>query len=204
VLLHGFLTRHRTQSTVDALRIQSCPAMVDAQESPSEFLQFSIAVYGESTVSDACLWLQDEFGIDVNFLLFVLFCGHRGYAITVDDIERLENHLRPWRENVVRPMRRVRRWLKQQTNYADVDTIRQPLLALEIECEKRQQRMMESLLSPQGAPSGQVAAANAVRYLAACGVRRSTAVVDRLAAVLCAIFPGLSNADAKTLLQQAS
>lgn len=175
--------------------------MADPQESLGEFWQFSIAIYSSSTVSDACLWLQDEFGIDVNVLLFVLFCGHRGYAITVDDIERLENDLRPWRENVIHPIRRVRRWLKQQTNYGDVDTFYQTLLAYEIECEKRQQRMMESALSvPRGAPSKKITAANTVQYLAERGVPLSTPVVERLAAVLCEIFPGLSNADAETLL----
>ena len=46
--------------------------MIDPTDEPA-FWRFSVQFYRQPAVAEVCLLLQDEFGIDVNLLLFVLW-----------------------------------------------------------------------------------------------------------------------------------
>ena len=74
---------------------------------------FALAVYREKGVADACLLLQDQFGIDVSLLLFILFCAVE-YGVACDEqcIADLDSGIAPWRSEIVVALRRVRRRLK--------------------------------------------------------------------------------------------
>src|SRR5688572_14496276 len=78
----------------------------------SVFWRFSLQFYGLPDVAPACLALQDEAGVDVNLLLFLLFLAEQGRAVTRDDVARLDRAVAPWRSGVVEPLRAIRRRLK--------------------------------------------------------------------------------------------
>ena len=177
--------------------------MPDKRPAHSPFWVFSLSVYRKNAFSAACLSLQDARGLDVNFLLFALFAGSRGYPLSIADFARVERRVAPWRQNVVHPLRRVRRRLKQQTDlpHKAVESLRRAVLAQEIESERQQQRMMEAVvLVPEGLPDARVAAENQLRYLEVSRVPASENTVADLATLLRETFTGLGVAGAKALL----
>jgi uncharacterized protein (TIGR02444 family) len=143
--------------------------MSSAVELPaSPFWDFTLAIYQKAGVSPACIALQDRHGLDVNFLLMCLFAGARGGALGDAEFARLEAAVAPWRQNVIHPLRSVRRWLKEQQLVAkdQSDPLRRAILAREIDSEGLQQRLMESQIAiPAGKPDTYVACGNLVRYL---------------------------------------
>jgi uncharacterized protein (TIGR02444 family) len=78
----------------------------------SPFWRFSLAFYRQPNVADACIALQEEAGVDVNLLLFLLWHATLGQALSAAEVEALEGRIAPWREATVIPLRAVRRALK--------------------------------------------------------------------------------------------
>jgi uncharacterized protein (TIGR02444 family) len=178
--------------------------MSDAGEAPrSPFWTFSLSVYGSEAVERACIALQDRCGVDVNMLLFALYAGSHGRSLSRADLERLDEAAAPWRANVVRPLRSVRRWLKQQRSIAPdaVETLRRGVLAREIEAEAEQQQLMERVVSIQsGSPDLEAAADNLLRYLQLCGLALDDQVASDLSALVGEAFAAVGSATAKSVL----
>ena len=73
------------------------------------FWTFSLTLYDEPGVADACIELQDESGADVNLLLYCCFASTCDVPLTVSDLQAVEAAVSPWREEMVRPVRALRR-----------------------------------------------------------------------------------------------
>ena len=89
--------------------------MSDAPTAPfdeSPFWRFSLRFYARAKVSAACVALQDEAGIDVNLLLFLLFLAEHHRSVSAGEIARLDTSVAAWREEVVKRLRDLRRALK--------------------------------------------------------------------------------------------
>ena len=108
------------------------------------FWNFSLAVYRQPGVADECLRLQDEFGVDVNLLLFCTFAGAvHGAVLTPADIAAVKQVVRRWHDEVVRPLRNARRALKPLKAGQDaIKTLRAQVKAVELEAERREQAML--------------------------------------------------------------
>jgi uncharacterized protein (TIGR02444 family) len=114
----------------------------------SPFWNFSIAVYGASAVQDECLSLQDQFGLDVNLVLLCAFLGAvHGVTLTSDDIATVRQEVGQWHEQIVRPLRAVRRHLKtinlQDADAASAADLRRQVKAAELESERIEQILLE-------------------------------------------------------------
>ena len=137
------------------------------------FWDFSLAVYRRGGVAEACLALQDRHGLDVNLLLHCLWAGSRGRRFEAGEIAELSAAVGPWHEAVVKPLRGVRRWLKDQ-QYAPqgpAEALRQAIKARELEAEAIEQRILHERMAippAEGTPS--CAGSNLASYLAATGV----------------------------------
>ncbi|ARP80016.1 TIGR02444 family protein [Bordetella genomosp. 8] len=79
---------------------------------PGSFWTFSLAVYARPGVPEACLALQDGYGLDVNVLLFALYAAQHGAALDTDAFEDLDGAVANWRRQVVAPLRAIRRHVK--------------------------------------------------------------------------------------------
>jgi len=159
---------------------------VSHQES-NPFWDFSLRVYGRADVATACLALQDRHGADVNLLLFCLWAGSRGHAVTVAELTRLMAATRPWQQDVVAPLRAVRRHLKAVETAARHlrDTVKSAELAAE---EAEQQMLFDTLAIPAGAiPAEQgapgLAGGNMIAYLTTLSVAVEAADVADLARI---------------------
>ncbi len=91
-----------------------------AQKSP--FWQFSIKFYAVPNVASACITLQDEAGVDVNLLFFLLWNATYGRTLTKPDVEELDRTIGVWRNMTIIPLREMRRALKSPPNIFAPDT----------------------------------------------------------------------------------
>jgi uncharacterized protein (TIGR02444 family) len=140
----------------------------------SAFWRFSLHFYGLPDVAPACLALQDEAGIDVNLLLFLLFLAEQGRAVTQADVARLDRAVAPWRSEIVEPLRALRRRLKAgigDTPPTESEGLRNMVKKVELEAERLEQARLESELSALGeaAPRDEAAKANLLAYSAHLG-----------------------------------
>ena len=131
------------------------------------FWDFSLARYARPGVAEACIGLQDRLGVDVNLLLFCGWAGHRGHRLSAAEIERLLSTSAPWQDEIVRPLRTVRRRLKRdETASAAIAALRDKLKALELEAERiAQDRLQACLPLAAGSPSDEAIQGNLALYL---------------------------------------
>jgi uncharacterized protein (TIGR02444 family) len=74
---------------------------------------FVVEFYAKPGISQACLQLQDRLGVDVSFLLTLLFYAkHHNLDLSVEEIASLDRRISAWRDEVVIPLRRLRRHVK--------------------------------------------------------------------------------------------
>lgn len=74
--------------------------------------QFALAVHDVEGVPAACVLLQDRFDLDVNVLLLGAYIGVQGKTLTAEDVASARAVIDAWHQEVVRPLRAVRRRLK--------------------------------------------------------------------------------------------
>src|SRR5437868_605100 len=155
--------------------------------SESPFWRFSLRFYTRTHVAPACLLLQDEAGADVNLLLFLLFLADQKRSISAEEIVRLDEAVAQWRETVVKPLRALRRGLKQGVDFIPgpvSETFRAQIKRLELESEQIEQHRLEELTTAGlGSPAEsrmQAAETNVALY---CATLRG-ASADAVAAIL--------------------
>lgn len=143
------------------------------------FWNFSLDRYRRPGVAEICLVMQDEAGVDVNLLLFCLWCGQEGVALEAEDIAALDDAgPGAWREQVVRPLRAARRAMKEPPTAfepSETERLRTALKHVEIESERLQQMVLADTAEAMGLlekadrstlPDAAAAQANATVYLA--------------------------------------
>ena len=101
--------------------------------------EYSLASYREAGVAETCLALQDTFGVDVNLLLYAAWLAARNQCLSADHLLALDERVREWRETVVKPLRALRRDLR---DYPQAAGVRDELKALELRAEREQQDMI--------------------------------------------------------------
>jgi uncharacterized protein (TIGR02444 family) len=134
--------------------------MNDDRTETTPFWRFSLHFYRQAGVSDACIALQDGCGVDVNLLLFLLWLADVGQVLSADDVRKLDDQVRDWRNLTIIPIREVRRKLKGARTLVDPgkqEALRNKVKALELEAERLQQEALyafaqSGLLGKQAVP----------------------------------------------------
>ena len=114
----------------------------------ADLWSFSLWLYGAPGVADACLEAQDRHGADVNLLLWAVWLAVLGHGLTLAELAEAEAATRPWRDEVVRPLRAVRQRLKSGPLPAPTvatESLRARVKAAELEAEKMQLSLLQSL-----------------------------------------------------------
>lgn len=77
------------------------------------FWAYAVALYARQDVAQACLYLQDHHGLNVNVLLFCVWTGDSGYGpLAIDALTPIITPCLAWHDAVVAPLRRLRRSLR--------------------------------------------------------------------------------------------
>ncbi|HEY7666241.1 MAG TPA: TIGR02444 family protein [Xanthobacteraceae bacterium] len=169
----------------------------ETASSGSPFWRFSLGFYRRAGVADACIALQEEAGVDVNLLLFLLWLASSGRQLSAAEVQALEDKVAPWRKAAVIPLRTVRRALKSPA-FADdtalvpaatAELFRTRIKAVELEAERLQQEAMHELAraSPPGREVGATQRAARANVEAYAAVLRVPLRQDALGTLLAAL-----------------
>jgi len=133
--------------------------------------EFSLRTYAQPGVSKLCLRLQDDYGVDVNLLLWSLWLEQRGQVLTLELLTLAQTEVAEWKALAVMPLRQLRRQLKQRygTQESGREAVRTAIKMAELRAEEEQQRLLQ-LLSAAPLGQGLCAGSNGRVYLASCGV----------------------------------
>ena len=117
------------------------------------FWIFSIDRYHREGVAPLCLSLQESTDVDVNLVLLGLWLGSDCICIDRTTSVLYADIVRDWHNNVVRPLRGVRRWLKTpgEANIDDQEQLRNVIKSREIEAERIEQDMLYTFHCNSGA-----------------------------------------------------
>ena len=117
----------------------------------NNFWEYSVAFYREPGIAETCLKLQNQYGFDVNLVLFCIWYGlHRGLLPTLL-LQQALDFSHHWNALGVRPLRDARTMLKRDarlqslSSTADIDVLRENIKELELKAEQIQQRELQHL-----------------------------------------------------------
>lgn len=139
------------------------------------FWNFSVDLYAQARVADACLDLQNSYGLDVNMLLFCYWHGVNLGVFPPGTLGQAWEFSQSWKKEVVQPLRNVRHWMKEQANahstfnLPQFEALRSRIKFDELAAEKYQQEFLE-----------QIALANAERPGADTGTEACNSNIARL------------------------
>lgn len=125
-----------------------------------DLLHFARGVYARPGIRALCLRLQDEYDVDV--VLLLMCCWHGCYhgVLSETAIAQASAFSGHWREQLVRPLRQARRWLKPHPADSvgipgeDQEILRERIKALELEAEFMQLRALAGLVPAPPADIG--------------------------------------------------
>lgn len=131
------------------------------------FWNFSVDLYAQARVAEACLDLQNSYGLDVNMLLFCYWHGVNLGVFPARTIGQAWEFSQTWKKEAVQPLRNVRRWMKEQAtthstfNQPQFEALRTRIKFDELAAEKYQQEFLEQIAlanaEPPSANKGQEA-----------------------------------------------
>jgi uncharacterized protein (TIGR02444 family) len=117
-----------------------------AAETGQGLWDFALRLYGTPGVGEACLLLQDESGVDVPVLLFCAWLAKNSVALSPPEIARIDGLVADWRNEVIEPLRAVRRRLKSGPHPAPIpetETLRNGVKAVELSSERIELAVLE-------------------------------------------------------------
>jgi uncharacterized protein (TIGR02444 family) len=161
--------------------------MSNLQSEITPFWRFSLYFYKQPGVSDACIVLQDDCGVDVNLLLYLFWLASERRQLMVDEVKSLDQKVKSWRELTIIPIRDTRRSLKGAATLLEPnkqEAFRNKIKAVELEAERLQQEALYEFTKsgPLGkeAPAKDAARANVSAYERAMGKTFPEQAIDGL------------------------
>ena len=178
---------------------------MNAQFPDSPFWDFSLEVYGKPRVADSCIYLQDQYGMNVNILLACVWVGAAGAgALNSVDINMCIRRTRDWQRTIVKPLRGIRRACRDEPlGVPDflLQIFRPLVQGTEIDAEHVEQLVLEDALKSRDG-SGDIASArpadarsidaqqSLLAYVAAMSIDRDTRLNECLQIICGAAIPG--------------
>ena len=207
--------------TLSATLETECPQPMEFEDHP--LWNFTIDAHQRPGVHEACVHLQVNHHIDVNFLFWCCWAGAAG-APPFDEvqIESAMDMVGQWQSEIVRPVWRARRKLKPSYGRFPKDateSLRQQLIAAELYAEHLEMlRLAHAVTIRKGSAvsirdQASHGAANLKLYLSRHFARKTAKegsienrepipedIRDPLGVVLCACFPELNGEEVLSLL----
>ena len=112
------------------------------------FWDFACRTYERETIAPLCLQLQNDHGLDVNVLLFILWSGDQGQGVSdLGFWQDVVQYSREWQEGVVKPLRSARQQLKikMQLGEPHLEELRKAILLVELQAEQEQIEQLEKM-----------------------------------------------------------
>ncbi|MBP2160862.1 MULTISPECIES: TIGR02444 family protein [Asticcacaulis] len=114
----------------------------------TDLWDWAVSVYGRNEVAEACLVLQDDHDQCVPLLLWAAWRAHEGRGIDAPEAVKAAGIARIWADEVIAPLRQVRRRLKTPLEEGD-EALRLPLRekikGMELEAERALMRRLSDV-----------------------------------------------------------
>jgi uncharacterized protein (TIGR02444 family) len=81
--------------------------------SPQPLWEFALAFYAQPMMAETCVYLQDNFKVNVCLLIGLRWLDESGKFLSAAELANLQAHIHVWTQEVVAPLRGLRRLLKQ-------------------------------------------------------------------------------------------
>ncbi|WP_404341986.1 TIGR02444 family protein [Pseudoalteromonas mariniglutinosa] len=130
-----------------------------------EFWQFACHLYNEGDMQTRLLDYQNQQAKNVNLCLLMYYLDSLNLAISLTQLNKLEQSICEFEQHVLKPLRTTRAYLKaNQSEIDEYKTLRKELLSAELKLEKQQQKILidavnKMNLAPSATPN------NSARYL---------------------------------------
>lgn len=149
------------------------------------FWAYSLGVYARPGVAERLIDLQDNLGVDVNIILFCLWCSKTGRGpLDLALFKAIIAASAPWQRGVVSAIRALRRELKPGVPHIPAtasNAVREEIKRLEIECERIEQELLAEWAPPVIEPASESDAHAALAaYFAAMGLAESVEIRARV------------------------
>lgn len=108
---------------------------------------FSLSLYTASGVESVCLRMQDDFQAKVTILLWCCWLEVRNVHLTSARLAQAQQRLAPWDDTVIKPLRQLRREIRQQYGVDEeaIEACRQKIKSAELAAEQVALSWLESL-----------------------------------------------------------
>lgn len=133
----------------------------------ARFWDFSLTFYSQPRVADLCLGLQEDFGLDVNLILFGIWYGQHFGNMPDPLLQDAISCSRNWLDNVVQPLRNVRTTMKKDSALRaqfpgeSYENLREGIKEMELGAEKLQQELLQQLAEQNSATGNDASGDNA-------------------------------------------
>ncbi|VAW63064.1 hypothetical protein MNBD_GAMMA11-204 [hydrothermal vent metagenome] len=114
----------------------------------SAFWHYSTQIWTLPNVESTCLYLQDEFDISANILLYSCWAGDQQLCLNDDDLQILLDTIKPW-QNIITPLRDSRKMMRQNLIALPSSMVKQTLEninEMELNAEHMAQLALEKAL----------------------------------------------------------
>lgn len=174
-----------------------------SSDSVETFWDFSVRTYRTEGVPDACLSLQNEYGIDVNMFLYCCWLAVRRGEFDEDLWNDVIEFSTEWAGKLVKPLRLARTWMKHSGCPDDaIPTdacvqLREKVKSVEFDAEKMQQDVLELLSNNASVVESDepsllsAVLSNLHRYYDHLGLQVASEVAEKSTVIIAAAFPDL-------------
>jgi uncharacterized protein (TIGR02444 family) len=142
--------------------------------SPQPLWDFALAFYAQPNMAETCVQLQDSVKVNVCLLIGLRWMDDCGKYLSDGELAALQAHIQAWTQQVVEPLRSLRRLLKQPiAGYPQDETqaqIRTAIKQAELLAEKKLLLEIEAWSQPIMPAQGSAIKSNLDVYLSALGV----------------------------------
>ncbi len=123
--------------------------MAAAKQFADRYWCYSLTAYAAPEVQALCLRLQNDYGANINLLLFGGFIGHSGQVLEAQDLRRIAERVARFNRRYTQRIRKLRQRVQQLA----AGECYQQLKALELKAEQ-----LEQLITTAACDTGMLAA----------------------------------------------
>jgi uncharacterized protein (TIGR02444 family) len=165
------------------------------------FRNFSLSLYRKPGVADACLFVQDRYGLNVNVILFCIWVADIGNGTLASvQITTALRRVADWEDQVIQPLREIRRTCRKEALGVPeflLQTFLPQIETTELEAEHVEQLVLTELAgslvvsaddSPGSAENDAVCSLKA--YISVLDIVQDVPLTECLSVILHAAFTG--------------